>query len=258
MPSLREAQRRLKTVFTHPRGVAAGLAAAGFTGARPVTTLVADQPPIPLPTRLAVYADAYFWRLLETLGQDFPSVKRVLGDDGFPEVIAGYLIRHPSRSPLINDAGAALPAFLKGHPASKTRPFLAELAALDWAVLRALFQDRLPPADPSAFTAMGSDARLRLDPTVVLMETAWAVDLLRNGTKKALSKPSRRFLLVHRDDQWAKVTPMDAAEFKTLKRLADGKTVGEALAPLKGADARKVREWFARWTKTGVVKGLKR
>ncbi len=263
MLSLREVQRKLKTVFTHPRGVAAGLSAAGFGGKRPVTRIVADQPPVPLTTRLAVYSDGYFLRLLETLGQDFAAVKRAVGEESFQRLAADYLIDHPSRSPLVNDIGAPFAAFLKRHPSSKESPFLSDLAALEWAALQALFTDRLPPADPAVFAGMGLGARLRLDPTVTLLETTWAVDLLWGDRERAdgkgrrrLSKPSTRRLLVYRDDAWVKIAPLDAAEFETLERLKAGQPLGKALAALKGTAAAQVQGWFARWTRNGVVKGV--
>jgi hypothetical protein len=265
MPSLPELQRSLKKVFTHPRGVEAGLAAAGFGRRRPVTALVADQPPVPLRTRLAVYADAYFFRLLETLGQDFAAVKRAAGEALFQRLVAAYLRRHPSRSPFINDAGAAFPAFLARHPAARRLPFLADLAALEWAALRTLFIDRLPPPPPEALAALGPKARLRLDPTVRLLSTRWPVDVLwENRTRpteekeRTAMRPKARRLLVWRDATWARVRPLEEGEFRVLEELAAGKTLERALrAAGAHATPSTVGGWFTRWTADGVVKGLR-
>jgi hypothetical protein len=263
VPSLRELQRRLAVVFTHPRGVRPGLTAAGFDARRrPVTRVVADRPPVPLHTRLAVYSDAYFLRLAECLGDDFRAVKRALGADDFQRLAADYLAVHPSRSPFINDAGAAFPAFLKGHPFAQAHPFLPDLAALERFALVALFTDRLPAED---LTRLAPASRLRLDPTVRLLETGWPVDRLwiarslpdGRGLRR-LAAPARRRLLLWRDDAWARVRALDDTEWLVLERLAAGRTLEQALKGLEKKTAPAVlRGWFARWTADGVLKGLR-
>jgi hypothetical protein len=258
MLSLPKLQRRLAAVFTHPRGVRPGLAAAGFHPLRnPVTRVVADRPPLPLHDRLAVYSDAYFLRLEECLGQDFRAVKRTMGDEDFRRLAADYLMKHPSRSPFINDAGAALPAFLKRHPFTRRLPFLPDLAALERAAIRALFTDRTPAGD---LAGLGPRSRLRLDATVSFLETGWAVDKLweaRGGEgPRRLSAPSARKLLVWRDGTWARVRALALDEDDVLRRLAAGRTLAGALKGLEGrVGPAQLRRWFSRWTEEGVLKG---
>lgn len=263
MPSLREVQRKLAVVFTHPGGVRPGLTAAGFHAVRnPVTRVVADRPPVPLHTRLAVYSDAYFLRLAECLGDDFRAVKRALGTEGFTRLAADYLKAHPSRSPFINDAGAAFPSFLRGHPFSRKIPYLPELAALERAALTALFTDRASAGDLSRLLPT---SRLVLDPTVRLVRTRWAVDRLWKSRglpegrgPRRLGRPEPRRLLLWRDDDWARTRNLNEAEWTILERLSAGKTLAAALMGLEKKTAPAVlRGWFARWTADGVLKGIR-
>jgi hypothetical protein len=255
VPSLREVQRKLAAVFTHPGGVRPGLTAAGFHARRrPVTETVADQPPVPLHTRLAVYSDAYFLRLSEVLGDDFRAVKRALGEDDFRRLAADYLRIHPSRTPLINDVGAGLPAFLAKHPFSRKHPFLPDLARLERAALRALFVERAPRRETVEDPAP--------DPTVSLLETRWAVDRLWAARSlppgkglRRLSSPALRRLLVWRDDDWARVQPLDPVPFAILQRLSAGKPLAAALRGLENKiTVPEVRRTFARWVRDGVLK----
>lgn len=262
-PSLREVQRKLAVVFTHPGGVRPGLTAAGFNALRnPVTRVVADRPPVPLHTRLAVYSDAYFLRLAECLGDDFRAVKRALGGEAFQRLAADHLRAHPSRSPFINEAGAAFAAFVAKHPLIKRFPYLAELAALERAALVALFTDRAPAGD---LARLGPAARLTLDPTVRLLQTRWAVDRLWQNRGRAdgqgprrLAAPSPRRLLLWRNDDWAQVRALDEAEWMILERISAGRPLGAALKGLEKKTAPAVlRGCFARWTADGVLKGVK-
>lgn len=262
LPSLRETQESLSRVFTHPKGVESGLVSAGFHHVQnPVTTMVTDRPPVPLHTRLAVYSDAYFLRLSGCLGQDFAAVRRVLGEIPFQQLAADYLRSRPSRSPFINDIGSDFSSFLQSHSFSRPLPYLSELAALEWNILRSLFATRLP-SEP--FENLGPEARLRLDPTVHVMETRWPVDRLwrnrgnppQEGARR-LRRPSVRRLLIHRDDTWVKLRLLKPPEFLVLSRIQEGRPLGEALEGIPLAPA-AVQLFFFNLRRRGVLKGVRR
>src|SRR4029077_19404566 len=83
--------------------------------------------------RLDVYANMYFFRILDALRGDYPKVLAVVGDDAFHNLATDYLQAHPSRHPSLRFVGAALPAFLRGHALAGPRPWLPGLAPLEWA-----------------------------------------------------------------------------------------------------------------------------
>ena len=66
--------------------------------------------------RIGIYADAYFYRLLECLGEEFPATQAVLGTDNFAALVKGYVLEHPPTEPSILYAGLYLADFLSGHP----------------------------------------------------------------------------------------------------------------------------------------------
>jgi hypothetical protein len=55
--------------------------------------------------RIDIYANAYFFRLLECLGGDFPATLAVLGADSFAALVKEYLLEHPPTEPSILYAG---------------------------------------------------------------------------------------------------------------------------------------------------------
>lgn len=83
--------------------------------------------------RLDVYANMYFYRLLDNLTADFPALAAVLGDVAFHNLITDYLHAFPSREPSARNVGKSLAPFLREH--TPHEPWLSDLAALEWARL---------------------------------------------------------------------------------------------------------------------------
>jgi hypothetical protein len=86
--------------------------------------------------RVAIYYDAYRLRLLEALDANYPVLHAWIGDDEFERLGLAYLDVHPSRHFSIRYFGHRLPVFLDTE-AYRDRPYLAEMAALEWALSEA-------------------------------------------------------------------------------------------------------------------------
>jgi len=265
-PRLAELQRRLRTLWTEPKGIDEALRRAPG-----VKSWIADETRVPARTRLSVYSDGYFLRLLESLAHDFRGVRRALGEREFQGLIADFLRRNPSRSPNLVDLGAPLPGFLRSHPIGRGSPYLAELAALEWAVLESLYSPRLPPFDPRAFASASEPdwarARIILDPTVRLLAFRWPVerlwqarDLPERQGPRALKRAAKTRLLLYRDDAWVRVVRLGEAPWRVLRELARGRPLSAACASAQAARLRagpaELRNWFAQWTASGVVKRI--
>lgn len=83
--------------------------------------------------RLAIYYDAYRLRLLEALDANYPVLHAWVGDEEFEQLGLAYLDAHPSRHFSIRYFGHLLPVFL-GTEVYRDRPYLGEMAALEWAL----------------------------------------------------------------------------------------------------------------------------
>ncbi|MEX1243792.1 MAG: DNA-binding domain-containing protein [Thermoanaerobaculia bacterium] len=88
----------------------------------------------PAESRLDVYRSAYYTRLQEALAHDFPALLAVAGDEAFGALATSYLADYPSTRPSLRWLGQHLPSWLRRK---KHTPVLADLAALEWAVLHA-------------------------------------------------------------------------------------------------------------------------
>ena len=83
--------------------------------------------------RVNIYANMYFYRILEVLEEDFPATRAVLGPERFHNLVTGYLIEYPPAHFSISYAGNHLADFLGDHPLREEFPFLENLARLERA-----------------------------------------------------------------------------------------------------------------------------
>jgi hypothetical protein len=271
----------MRWIITEPRGIQEALSSPWTLDSslsnrykEPVRQLEVIEEAAPLSTqdRLDVYANAYFYRLLESLASDYKTVHRILGEEKFHDLVAYYLMRYPSRSPNIGDLGEAFPGFIKDNPLSNPFPFLHELALVERAIMECLFTNHLPPLDVRSFQTKSekewATARFVLDPAIRLISVQWPVDILwkRREQSEPLELPAfpestPRHLLLHRDDSWVSVSVMDVHPWMALHMLRSGMSLGavcEALSKQwnQRSEALPVMEWFSSWVATGIVRNI--
>jgi hypothetical protein len=158
-PTLAELQRRFFELVTGPEDVAKELVTRGLSEGA-VADIIAGDARASAVERLDVYANMYFFRILDVLRADYPKLLAVVGDDAFHDLATDYLQAHPSRHPSLRFVGAALPTFVATR--ARERPWLGALAALEWARVdvfdRAdaapLTRDALATAAPEDFAAL--------------------------------------------------------------------------------------------------------
>jgi hypothetical protein len=177
--SLALLQRRFFELVVAPEGVATTMAARGIPRAE-LEALVVGDARAGAVERLDVYANMYFFRIRDVLRDYFPKLAAVLGEAAFHDLVTDYLVAHPSTHPSLRYVGRALPAFVAKHRRGIDRPWLGELAALEWARLdvfdRAdavvLTREAVARLAPEAF----ADLALPLVPALEVVRTAHAVE----------------------------------------------------------------------------------
>lgn len=161
-PSLRRTQEIFWRLITAPKGVQAGLqeqASQGDFDRGEFDALFRggdgqSEGGLPAAERLDIYANMYFYRLLDALKEDYPRLLEAIGAERFHNLITDYLLKHPSHHPSLRFLGEALPEFAAGHPLSKGFPWLHDLARLEW--------DRVEMFDAPDAVALGRDDLARL------------------------------------------------------------------------------------------------
>jgi hypothetical protein len=82
-------------------------------------------------TLFGVYRNAYTGRLVDVLRNDYPLLRKFVGDEYFSDLARTFIAAHPSRTQNARWFGAEFPTFLARHDAARK---FAELAHIEKAV----------------------------------------------------------------------------------------------------------------------------
>jgi hypothetical protein len=234
--------------------------------------------------RLEIYSRSYWYRLLDSLYEDFPGLRAVLGQRGFARLARAYLTDLPSASWTLRNLGSRLEEWLRKNPTfAGARVALAlDMIRLEWAHTEAFDEKDEAVLGPEDLLELGPGLRIGLQPHIRLIELRYPVDDLRvkanaaseeHGTaSNAVLKrktgglvrrihrmtPEHIFLAVHRLDFMVYYRRLEAEEFGLLTGLNNGLPVGKAMeAALEDSPVsvdelrRRVEAWFAAWAEMG-------
>jgi hypothetical protein len=82
---------------------------------------------------LGIYHNAYGARLVGILRDEFPSLRRLAGDDAFDRIARAYLAAHPSRYSSVRWIGIGFADFLAETDPWRADTVLSDMARIEWA-----------------------------------------------------------------------------------------------------------------------------
>lgn len=284
--SLRPWQRTLHALVTRPldgadRTRRTPLAGRSVTAlARRVVKPSATLAPL---ERIEIYNRMYWFRVLDSLAEDFPGVRALLGEKRFWALARRYLVDCPSAAPSLRDLGRRLPAYLRRHPrlAGRYAAAARDLATYEWAQITAFDGAAQPPLTRADLVATPpTRLRVRLQPCLTLLQLDHAVDEFWHAVKRGAvfrsaasntvvarrTHPSpasgsvleveppargRVHLVVHRFDGAIYTKRLSPAAARVLRALARGESLGRAAARVPAAAAPELQGWFAEWMSLG-------
>jgi hypothetical protein len=258
----------MRWVLTHPSGVKSALARSHAL--KNCLSVIGETSDVDRATRLSIYGNGYFWRIIDAVGATFSSVRNIIGADAFYDVARAYLVKHPSTFKSIDDIGAHMSEFLKSHALSRRFPFLSDLTAIEWAAHQSFYANDATRLDPDQLKRIAfkdwPKATIHLDPSVRLFQSSWPVnDLWKDDGKwrkqrLAQIKKSRRYFLVYRhpSDKFVRIPLINPIQHRLLSVFVRGKTLGQALANLPSTTQTKreidlIQSWFQQWAENGII-----
>ncbi len=235
--------------------------------------------------RLEIYNRQYWFRVLDVLHDDYPALRRLLGQKKFHAMSRAYLAAYPSETWTLRNLGSRLVRFLEAEPqltTPKTQKAI-EVARVEWAQTLAFDEPRLAPVQGDDLLSQDiGNLQLHLQPYLVLLELNHAVDVfvkaikkqesgLRSEASNALSEAPQRgkakrapalkvekvWLAVHRFENQIYFKRLEQESFTMLTAIRDGATLGEAveLALVEASPEvdwiAQIRAWFADWAALG-------
>ena len=232
--------------------------------------------------RLEIYNRQYWLRILSALAEDFEGLQLIIGDKAFEKLSVAYLQDCPSRSFTLRNLGSRLEEWLRAHPefAPGAHDIALDMVRLEWAEIEAFDEAAKPQLSQSDLQTLGDDPQFQLQPYLRLVELNYPVDKMllkirrqqrefgmvsnaveeraprRRPRKRALPKPEKVYLAVHRADNSVYFKRMDRDAYSMLQALQQGKRLSEAVECVEWSDgteqdSQNLQSWFALWSSLG-------
>lgn len=214
--------------------------------------------------RLRIYADAYRLRLVEVLGNDFPTTRAAVGDAAFEALALAYLAAHPSTQPSARHFGHAFAGWLARQ--DDVPPGLHPLAGFEWLQGEAFDAADREPLGIADIAAVPPEAwptlQFRWHPSLRLIALAGNAPSQVEACARGTPVPAWRdvtastWLLWRRDHEvhWRQ---LDADEASVLRALGDGSHFGQLCGQLNDrhgdAGALRAASLLKRWLVDGLL-----
>src|SRR5260370_42350420 len=127
--TLLEVQRRMARAIMQP------LTGADRIGPKADARYIKPNARLSSRERLEIYSRSYWFRVLDSLYDDFPGLRAVLGRQSFHRLSKAYLQDCPSRSFTLRNLGSRLEDWLLRNPqqAGNNYTLALDMVRLEWA-----------------------------------------------------------------------------------------------------------------------------
>ena len=129
--------------------------------------------------RFGVYRNNVKASLAAALAARFPVVVRLVGEEFFTAMALVFIERHPPRSPVLAEYGAAFADFLREFDPAADLAYLPDIARLEWARHVAFHCADTVPADIGQLAALSPEqigaAVLGINPAVAVIASPWPI-----------------------------------------------------------------------------------
>jgi hypothetical protein len=219
----------LYDLITAPEGVGRRLGELGRSAAD-LEAIVKPSLRMSAVERLDVYANMYFYRILDVLRGEYPKLLLVLGDAAFHNLVTDYLVARRPAHPSLREAGARLPEFVATHALAGGRAWITDLARLERTHLElydgpdadTLTRDAVASQPPESVPALV----LRAIPSHAVLGSRFAVSEIWNtlaaGEAPLTFAERRETLIVWREGIDVRHRSVDADEEPLLPLIRDG------------------------------------
>lgn len=209
--------------------------------------------------QLAVYVNAYRFRLYDVTAEDYSVLKHYLDDHAFDHLIKDFVNAAHSDHFNIGRYAAHLPGFLKTH--TLCNPFAVELAELENAISQLTDPEETIALTPAHFEGMTPEMLMEslLYPRKALQLFAFEYPVnayfreVKDEKSPAPPAAQKSYIAVFRHEDVVWRMDLEAMEYELLSTLFSGKTIGEALAGIDESAAGKLSEYFSRWMRNGML-----
>lgn len=269
---LQRVQRWMQAVVVHPgtrdEAVASPEAQAEVPAEKVGQVILPSKTLTPV-ERVGIYHGMYLLRMQEALETDYSGLQHFLGNDGFFELVRGYVQRHPSRSYSLNRLGDHFAEYVKTAPGLKRRDFCHDLARLELAIAQVFDALETPALSAEQIAAVPPEAweRARLVPIEAfrLLAVRYPVnEYLQTVRDENHDHPKARlkssWVAVYRRNYGVYRHDLTRAGHDLLADIVAGKSLGESVAAAlrrgRAPGEDELFRWFREWVSGGVFRSV--
>jgi hypothetical protein len=238
-----------------------------------IAEAIADAPPLPVAERLGIYRNAYRVRLIDALGETYPVLHAVLGDEDFAALGEEFIAATPSVHRSLRWYGAELAEFLKQQSPFAEQPIFAELALLEWTLAEVFDAADAACVTRAAFAAIDaaqwSELSFAFHPSLRRLRLQWNTVPVWRAMSRDEAPPdpicaeTSMPWLLWRQNLQNYFRSMSADEAAALDAALLGKSFGEicqALAERLPPDQIPLRaaSLLSAWADSGLITGIGR
>jgi hypothetical protein len=206
--------------------------------------------------RFAVYRNNVAHSLVSVLGDTFPVVRQMVGEEFFGAMARVFVADEPPRSPLMHRYGKRFADWLARFEPASALPYLPDLARLEFARLAAFHAADAAPVDPEVLARALDDherlaaTTLAMHPSLTVLRCAHPVvslwnahqhdDAQRDALLAGLDLATFEAAIVMRHGDDPLVIPLAPADAALAAAWAGGFALGAAQAHDPAADVTRV------------------
>lgn len=225
--------------------------------------------------RIEIYYQQYWWRLLNVMQENFPTVTRLFGYDDFNQKIAiPYLSDQPPQHWALCELGKGLFNWIQNHYRENDFNIVSTTVDIDWSALKAFWSKQEKAINPQTLTQEETSALLHqsiyLQPHISLFELFYdffsfreiflqkTVEFWKDHSFPELKKEHSYFVIYRHPKNYVAWKKISKAEHFILSYIHQGKTIEETLGFLEEQGGEPYEEasnflplWFRDWISLG-------
>ncbi|MCG7530971.1 DNA-binding domain-containing protein [Psychrobium sp. MM17-31] len=188
--------------------------------------------------RLAIYRNNVMHSLTTALGDLYPVIKKLIGDDCFKAAATEFVRLHPPKHAALLHYGEEFSEFISTFPPCVDLPFLADVARLEFVQNQAYHQADSEVFDPQILGQVPAEQLANVSFSVVdslyLLDSVWPIDEIWQQNQQQeqqtidLDNAVAANLIVYREDLAVQMVNLDRNCYVLLSQLISGKAIGVA------------------------------
>lgn len=268
--SLADLQALFWDAIRHPTGIDDFLREADDGTRQRFEAAFVDTPEFSRRQRMTVYAESYFWRLAEVLGQQYRVTAWLAGPQRFHDLVTDFVWERPSTSRDVRRFGTGFATYLHAHPLAQQIEGIEEFARVERSIVDALDRPNMAALDASVLQARPMEQwptmRLVAAPWVQLWQTRrsfpQADDQRREGVPSPDPVPAldgqSHHVLVWRQQLEVYHRSVPVPEARALAAMLSAETFERVCSAAASGDGdaagpQQVVAWLQRWLAAELV-----